>query len=232
LHTLQDTPQILLEERVPQFLADHIEPEDFAELRWQTPAAVIAYCELLYSFRLRSDAMALHLQSLERNLLRYALQQYERQGAYEKMFQLLKLAPASPALSDAEVQRLRNRAYLYELRRVQRNRHWLYAYLILQVVLIVLVFPVLFIYAESGILQQQFETATQLRLPQEGRRSFTYWEGLYWALITAASIGYGDITPLTTIGRIMAAVLGVLGVITIGVIGGLILGWISQRTLD
>jgi hypothetical protein len=96
LLTLQDTPQILMEERVSQFLAEQIEPEDFAELHWQTPAAVIAYCELLYRFRLRSDVMAAHLQSLERNLLRYALQQYEQQGAYEKMFQLLKLAPTSP----------------------------------------------------------------------------------------------------------------------------------------
>ena len=232
LLTLQATPEILQEERVAAFLADHIEPEDFAELPWQTPAAVIAYCELLYRFRVRSDTMATHLQALERNLLRYALQQYEHHGAYEKMFQLLKLAPTSPALTDAELQRLRNRAYLYELRRVQRNRRWLAAYLLVQVALIVLVCPVLFLAAESGALQQWLAAVTPLDLPPEAPRAFSYWEALYWSVITAASIGYGDITPVTTIGRILAAALGVLGVITIGVIGGLILGWISQRSLD
>ena len=160
LRTLEHVPAILTDEAVTRFLADHIEPEDFAELQWQSPSAVVAYCELLYQFRFASDAMAQHVQALERNLLRYALQQYERQGAYEKMFQLLKLAPTAPALSDAELQRLRNRAYLYEHRRVRRRRRWLYAYLLLQVVLIVGVFPVVFMAAESGVLQQQVEAVS------------------------------------------------------------------------
>ena len=193
---------------------------------------MIAYCELLYQFRFASDAMAQHVQTLERNLLRYALQQYERQGAYEKMFQLLKLAPTAPALSDAELQRLRNRAYLYEHRRVRRHRRLLYVYLLLQVALIVGVFPVVFMAAESGVLQQQVKAVSGIELPAEPRRVFSYWEGLYWSLITAASIGYGDITPLTRIGKLSAVTLGVLGVITVGVIAGLILNWIAQRSLD
>jgi Ion channel len=57
-------------------------------------------------------------------------------------------------------------------------------------------------------------------------------DGLYWSLITAGSIGYGDITPVTHIGTIIAATLGIMGVITIGVIAGLILNWITPRRLD
>jgi voltage-gated potassium channel len=55
---------------------------------------------------------------------------------------------------------------------------------------------------------------------------------LVWSLITAASIGYGDVTPHTGIGKGIAAALGIMGVITVGVIAGLILNWISPRTID
>ena len=69
-------------------------------------------------------------------------------------------------------------------------------------------------------------------LPKEGRRFFSYADGLYWSLITAASIGYGDITPQTSVSRVIAATLGIMGVITIGVIAGLILNWITARSID
>jgi len=232
LLTLEDAPQILAEERVSQFLAEHIEPEDFADFPWHAPDAVIAYCDMLYSFRFGSNAMVSHVPVLEQNLLRYALQQYEQREAYEQMFQLLRLAPASPALTDIELKRLRNRTYLYEMRRVRRNRRWLYAYLTVQVVLVVLVFPLLFIAAENGMLRRLLEVGAQVDLPHEATRSFTYTEGLYWSLITAASIGYGDITSQTSIGKAIAAILGILGVITVGVIAGLILNWISPRSID
>ena len=98
--------------------------------------------------------------------------------------------------------------------------------------LIVGVFPMLFIAAESGVLQQQLAATIGTALPPEPRREFSYWEGLYWSLITAASIDYGDIAPLTSLGMFSAVTLGVLGVITVGVMAGLILNWIAQRSLD
>jgi hypothetical protein len=232
LLTLEDAPQILAEERVSRFLAEHIEPEDFADFPWHAPDAVIAYCDMLHSFRFGSDAMATHIHVLEQNLLRYALQQYEQRGAYEQMFQLFRLAPELPALTDIELKRMRNRTYLYEMRRVRRNRRWLYAYLIVQVVLIMLVFPLLFVTAENGTLQRLLEVGAQVDLPPEASRTISYTEGLYWSLITAASIGYGDVTPHTSIGKALAAALGIMGVITVGVIAGLILNWISPRSID
>jgi voltage-gated potassium channel len=74
--------------------------------------------------------------------------------------------------------------------------------------------------------------ASGVELGDEGYRLFTYAEALYWTIITAASVGYGDITPLTNTGRIIAATLGVMGVVTIGVIAGLILRWITPRSID
>lgn len=107
----------------------------------------------------------------------------------------------------------------------------MYGYLLLQTLLILVIFPLLFINAENGKLQDQIENATKVELPEEQRRTFSYLDGLYWSLITAASIGYGDITPRTSVGRIIAAILGMSGVITVGVIAGLILNWITPRPL-
>jgi hypothetical protein len=168
------------------------------------------------------------------NLLRHSLQQFEKRGELEKMLQLLLLAPVLPDMMDAELMRLRNRAYLYEMRRVRRNRRFLYSYLILQVLLIFIVFPLLFINAENRVIQQQIKELTEVDLspPEEGVQLLDFTDALYWSIITAASIGYGDITPQTEVGRAIAGALGLMGVITIGVIAGLILDWVSPRRID
>lgn len=232
LLTLEYAPEIIREERFSRFLADHIESEDFAELEWETPEAVINYCELLYSVRFHSDSMAKHVHCLEQILLRYALQQYERRGAHEKMFRLLKLAPTSPSMTDAELRRLKNRTYLYEMRRVNQNRRCLYTYLVFQIVLIGVVFPLLFIHAENEALQQHIGRSAQSIFQSQPQQFLSYLDGLYWAIVTAVAIGYGDITPVTGLGKLLAGILGVLGVLTTGVIAGLILNWLSERSLD
>jgi hypothetical protein len=76
------------------------------------------------------------------------------------------------------------------------------------------VFPYLFINAENGVIQRQVEELANVELGDEGYRLFSYADGLYWSVITAGSIGYGDITPYTTTGKIMAGLLGTMGVIT------------------
>jgi hypothetical protein len=231
-HSPRDLVDLQKSQHVTCFLAEQVEPEDFLGLTWQTPDQVLTYCELLYSFPFENDTQAEHIRAHVRTLLTQALLVFERQGDLEKLFTLLQLAPATSMLEDHELQRLHSRAYVYEQRRVQRTRRLLYGYLLVQALLIVLVFPLLFINAENGALQDQIEQAAGVELAEEGRRYFRYSDGLYWALITAASIGYGDITPQTNVGRIIAATLGVFGVVTVGVIAGLILNWISPRILD
>ena len=44
-----------------------------------------------------------------------------------------------------------------------------------------------------------------------------FGEALYLTAITALTIGYGDITPTTTGGRIVAVVIGFVGVIWVGI---------------
>lgn len=44
------------------------------------------------------------------------------------------------------------------------------------------------------------------------------FSSIYFILITALTIGYGDITPATTWGRIISVITGTIGVIIVGLI--------------
>lgn len=35
--------------------------------------------------------------------------------------------------------------------------------------------------------------------------------GIYWAIVTLTTVGYGDITPITTIGRVLASIVMIIG---------------------
>lgn len=41
----------------------------------------------------------------------------------------------------------------------------------------------------------------------------SYWDALWWAICTVSTVGYGDIAPLTGLGRITGAFLIIFGVI-------------------
>lgn len=232
LKSIDDAPETVAEQRFAVFLADQIESSDFEDMQWESPSQVVALSEMLYSFQVDNKQAADRIQIHLQNLLRQALHHFEKQGDPEKMFELLRQTPTSANMDDIELRRLRNRAYLYEMRRVQRLRRYLYIYLAVQALLVFIVFPLLFINAENGAIQAGIERAANLNLPEQHRRQFSYYDGVYWALITAGSIGYGDITPITDLGRALAAILGVMGVITVGVIAGLILDWITPRRLE
>ncbi len=53
-------------------------------------------------------------------------------------------------------------------------------------------------------------------VPGSGMRHFS--EALWWAIVTVTTVGYGDVTPVTTIGRGVAVVLMVSGIGTIGLL--------------
>ncbi len=48
----------------------------------------------------------------------------------------------------------------------------------------------------------------------------TFFDSVWWAVVTLTSLGYGDIYPMTTEGRIVGIFLMFLGVLLIGLIAG------------
>jgi hypothetical protein len=229
---VRQEPALLDQEEAAYLLAHAIQPEDFDELQWESPEHMIEFCEAVYGIRFSTEEVTKRVRNHVSLLVRQALQQYEQLDNRESLYQLMRIAPISMMMNDTELLRLRHLAHAYEIRRVRRNRWWLYSYLLIQVLLVVIVFPYLFINAENGVIQRQVEELANVELGDEGYRLFSYADGLYWSVITAGSIGYGDITPYTTIGKIMAGLLGTMGVITAGVIAGLVLKWITPRHLE
>lgn len=39
-----------------------------------------------------------------------------------------------------------------------------------------------------------------------------FWSGVWWAVVTVTTVRYGDISPVTPVGRILGAVLMVVGI--------------------
>ena len=48
--------------------------------------------------------------------------------------------------------------------------------------------------------------------PRHDNTLHLYIKSLYWAITTMTSVGYGDITPLTNLGRIIASSLMIMGI--------------------
>lgn len=231
LRFVQHDPELLSEASLAHFLAQEISPDDFESCGLETPEQIVSLMKILSGLSYDDDELDARVGDHARALLLGALQRYERERRRKELFELVRLAPAHVMRHDAELSRLRHRAYLDEVRAAERRRRLLHTYLVVQALLILMVFPLLFIYAENGVIQAQFERATDTELPEEPRQYLDFFDGLYWSIITAGSIGYGDITPQTRLGRVIAAFLGFSGVITAGVVAGLVLNWVTPRSL-
>ena len=53
---------------------------------------------------------------------------------------------------------------------------------------------------------------------------------IYWAIVTMTTVGYGDITPVTTMGRILSALIMVLGYTIIAVPTGIVSATVIDET--
>lgn len=49
-----------------------------------------------------------------------------------------------------------------------------------------------------------------------GARIVNEWDGIYFAVTTVTGVGYGDMVPVTTIGKVMTILLQVFGVVLFG----------------
>jgi voltage-gated potassium channel len=60
----------------------------------------------------------------------------------------------------------------------------------------------------------------------------TFGDALWWAITTITTVGYGDLYPVTPLGRIVAAALMMSGIAVLGVVTASIASWLVQRVED
>jgi voltage-gated potassium channel len=57
----------------------------------------------------------------------------------------------------------------------------------------------------------------------------TFRDAMWWAVVTTTTVGYGDYTPVTPAGRVIAAVVMVVGVGLIGTVSASVASWFIKR---
>ena len=60
----------------------------------------------------------------------------------------------------------------------------------------------------------------------------TFGDGIWWALVTVTTVGYGDITPATTMGRFVASALMFLGLGLIATVTAIVSAKFVQNFVD
>jgi voltage-gated potassium channel len=71
---------------------------------------------------------------------------------------------------------------------------------------------------------------TIIERPVETSNIKSFGDGLWWALTTVTTVGYGDKFPTSTEGRILAIVLMLVGISLVGVITAAIAAWFVKMT--
>jgi len=88
--------------------------------------------------------------------------------------------------------------------------------------LFTLLFLLLFIVFTSGIAIYVFEEKSNPNIS-------SLFDGLYWALITISTVGYGDISPVTIEGRIVSMLVIVSGIAMISFVTSVIVSSFSEK---
>ncbi|WP_284976294.1 MULTISPECIES: potassium channel family protein [unclassified Arthrobacter] len=62
-----------------------------------------------------------------------------------------------------------------------------------------------------------------------GAKILNFGDAAWWAITTITTVGYGDLYPVTPIGRIVAAALMMSGIAVLGIVTAAIASWLVQR---
>ena len=94
-----------------------------------------------------------------------------------------------------------------------------------RVVVYTAVAVVLLVYVASlAILEtERFEPDSKIK---------TFGDALWWSVTTITTVGYGDLSPVTGTGRVIAVVLMIGGISLVGVVTATLASWIIQRVAE
>ena len=88
--------------------------------------------------------------------------------------------------------------------------------------LLTLLFLLMFIVLTSGISIYILEAETNSHI-------HTLFDGIYWAIVTISTVGYGDISPVTDVGRAISILIIVSGIAMISFVTSVIVSAFSER---
>ncbi|WP_425836985.1 potassium channel family protein [Microbacterium sp. PA5] len=57
----------------------------------------------------------------------------------------------------------------------------------------------------------------------------TFWDAIWWAFVTITTVGYGDLSPITAQGRLIAVGLMLGGIALLGVVTATLASWIVEK---
>jgi voltage-gated potassium channel len=77
----------------------------------------------------------------------------------------------------------------------------------------------LFMVVMSGVLISGFDPAIH-----------DPWEGIWWALVTITTVGYGDVVPVSGPGKFFASLLIILGIVVFSVLTATVSAYLIRRT--
>ncbi|GAY16829.1 potassium channel family protein [Mycobacterium sp. shizuoka-1] len=69
----------------------------------------------------------------------------------------------------------------------------------------------------------------QVERPAPGANITNFGDAVWWSVATITTVGYGDLYPVTVLGRVVAALLMIGGISLVGAITATIASWIVQR---
>ncbi|GAB3104648.1 potassium channel family protein [Isoptericola nanjingensis] len=75
-------------------------------------------------------------------------------------------------------------------------------------------------------------TVTQAERGAPGATIVNLGDGFWWAMVTITTVGYGDFTPVTPLGRVIAVCLMLGGIALLGVVTATLSSWLVERVTD
>ena len=91
-----------------------------------------------------------------------------------------------------------------------------------RIVVLAAAFAVLFVYSMALAVFTVERGAPHTQMPSFG-------DSIWWACVTLFTVGYGDIVPVTSLGRVYAVMLMLGGILIIGVASATIVSYLNER---